>query len=244
MPRIARIYSESGYMHIYTRGNGKQVIFEERDDYIYYLQLLKKYSLETGIKICAFCLMENHIHLIIYDTERIISQLMRKLSSAYSGYFNWKFERTGHLFEGRFNSIPIESEEYLLRAFRYILNNPKKSNICKTEDYPWSSYNRYGFSNSFVDTSVFQNLIGSRKDYEAFIAAEYEDCPELEEYTRDDNWAKAILRDVLRIKSGTELQGYDKNALDDALRLLKSRGLTVRQIERLTGINQSVIISA
>ena len=244
MPRIARVYGESGYMHVYTRGNGKQIIFEEKTDYIYYLQLLKKYSSETGVTICSFCLMENHVHLIVYDPERKISKLMSRLSSAYSGYFNWKYKRTGHLFEGRFNSIPIESEEYLLRAFRYVLNNPKSKNICKAKEYPWSSYSRYGCPNSFVSTSVFQKLIGSREEYEAFIAADYEDCPELEEYIRDDNWAKAILRDVLQIKSGTELLHYDSNARNDALRLLKNRGLTIRQIERLTGINQSAIEKA
>ena len=83
MPRIARVYGESGYMHVYTRGNGKQIIFEEKTDYIYYLQLLKKYSSETGVTICSFCLMENHVHLIVYDPERKISQLMSRLSSAY-----------------------------------------------------------------------------------------------------------------------------------------------------------------
>ena len=244
MPRIARVFGESGYMHVYTRGNGKQILFEDRADYICYLQLLKKYSSETGVAICCFCLMENHVHLLVYDPEKDLSKLMRKLSSAYSGYFNWKYHRTGHLFEGRFNSIPIESREYLVRVFRYILNNPKKSNICRAEEYPWSSYSRYGYSDSFVDTSVFQELIGDRDDYETFMLTEDEDCPELEGYTRDDIWAKAILRDVLRVKSGTELQHYDAKARNDALRLLKSRGLTIRQIERLTGINQSAIQNA
>ena len=92
MPRTARVYGEWGYMHVYTRGNGKQILFEERTDYIYYLQLLKKYSSETGVAICSFCLMENHVHLIVYDPERKISQLMNRLSSAYSGYFNWKYK--------------------------------------------------------------------------------------------------------------------------------------------------------
>lgn len=244
MPRITRIYGESGYMHIYTRGNGKQIIFEDRADYIRYLNLLKKYSSESGVKICAFCLMENHVHLIIYDPDRKISDLMHKLSSAYSGYFNWKYKRTGHVFEGRFNGIPIESEEYLLRAFRYVLNNPKKANICKSEDYLWSSYRGYGKADSFVDTAVFQELVGYREAFEAFIAAAYEDCPELEELTRNDDWAKAVIRDVLGVRSGTELQHYDADRRNEALRLLKSRGLTVRQIERLTGINQVTIINA
>lgn len=244
MPRAVRIYGESGYMHIYTRGNNKQIIFEDKADYIYYLNLLKNYCSEIGIRICCFCLMDNHVHLLIYDLEQNIPKLMKRLNAAYSGYFNWKYKRTGHLFEGRYNSIPIESEEYLLRAFRYILNNPKKANICIAKDYLWSSYSRYGKSESFVDTSVFQDLIGNWEDYESFVSADYEDCPELETFTRDDNWAKAVMRDVLRIKNGSDLQHYDANARNESLQVLKSRGLTIRQIERLTGISQNIINNA
>lgn len=231
-------------MHVYTRGNGKQIIFEDRADYIHYLNLLKKYSSETRVTICAFCLMDNHVHILVYDPERKITNLMQKLSTAYAGYFNWKYKRTGHLFEGRFHGIPIESEEYLLTVFRYVLNNPKKGNICETEKYAWSSYSRYGKTESFVDTTEIQKLIGDWAEYESFIAAKYEDCPELEENFLSDNWAKAVMRDVLCIKSGTELQRYDRIARDDALRLLKSRGLTDKQIERLTGINRTVIENA
>ena len=135
----------------------------------------------------------------------------------------------------------IESEDYLLTVFRYILNNPRKANICTAAEYPWSSYDRYGYSNSFVDTSVFQELIGSREEYEAFIAAKYEDCPELEGIVRDDEWAKSVIRESLHIENGTVLQGYDWEKRNEALRLLKDKGLTIRQIERLTGINRNAI---
>ena len=244
MARIARVFGDSGYMHVYTRGKGKQVIFADRADYIHYLNLLKKYSSETRVTICAFCLMGNHVHLLVYDPERNITNLMQKLNSAYAGYFNWKYKRSGHLFEGRFHGIPIESEAYLLTVFRYILNNPKSANICETEKYLWNSYSRYGKTESFVDTSEMQKLIGSWEEYESFIAAKYEDCPELEENSRSDNWAKAVMRDVLCIKSGTELQSYETIARNNALRLLKSRGVTDKQIERLTGIRRSVIENA
>ena len=241
MPRGPRIISESGYMHIYTRGNGKQILFEQREDYLFYLHLLKRYSSETKVTVCAFCLMENHTHLLVYDKEHQIPNLMEKLGTVYSGYFNRKYERTGHLFDGRYKSIPIEGEDYLLTVFRYILTNPEKAKICTAAEYPWSSYDRYGTSNSFVDTSVFQGLIGDRKEYEAYIAAKYEDCPELEGIPRDDEWAKRIIRNYLHIESGTVLQSFDMKSRNEALRLLKGKGLSLRQIERLTGINRSAI---
>lgn len=244
MPRGPRILSESGYMHIYTRGNGKQILFEQREDYIFYLHLLKRYSLETKVTVCAFCLMENHTHMLVCDKEQHISSLMEKIGTTYSGYFNRKYERNGHLFDGRYKSIPIESEDYLLTVFRYILNNPQKANICTAAEYPWSSYDRYGFTNSFVDTSMFQELLGSREEYEAYIAAKYEDFPELEGGIRDDEWAKRVIRENLHIESGTILQSFDLKSRNEALRLLKEKGLSLRQIERLTGINRSAIYRA
>lgn len=234
-------FSEFGYMHIYTRGVAKQIIFEDRKDYIYYLNLLKRFSQETNVAICTFCLMENHVHLIVYDKKHHISQFMQLLGMTYSGYFNRKYERSGHLFSSRFQSVPIETEEYMLTAFRYVLNNPRGANICPASKYPWSSYRSYGHPESFVDTSVFQELLGSWDEYEKFIAAKYEDCPELEDIIHDDEWAKSVIRDVLNIQSGTELQKYDWKNRNQALRLLKENGLSIRQIERLTGINRNTV---
>ena len=241
MARQPRIISEFGYYHVYTRGNGKQILFENRDDYIYYLEMLKQYGAVVNVTICAFCLMENHVHLILYDTEQRLSELMKLLNTAYAGYFNEKYKRTGHVFESRYCRIPIESEAYLLTVFRYVLNNPQKAKICPAANYPWSSYSRYGKEASFVDTSVFVNLIGSKKEYDAFIAGEYEDCPELEEMSLGDEWAKSVIQQNLKIKSGTALQSFDLQSRNEALRLLKQKGLTVRQIERLTGINRIAI---
>ncbi|MBQ6342476.1 MAG: hypothetical protein IJI41_05080 [Anaerolineaceae bacterium] len=164
--------------------------------------------------------------------------------SSISSYFNLKYKRSGHVFESRYNSNPIESKSYLLTAFRYVLRNPQKAGICDASKYQWSSYNRYGFSESFVDTVIFQEMIGDREEYESFIAEDCEDCPELEGYGHDDSWAKSVIRDILQVQSGIELQQYDAKSRDKALQLLKSRGLTIRQIERLTGINPVAIQNA
>ncbi len=242
MPRVPRTISQSGYQHVYTRGAARQILFEERGDYVYFLQLLKRFSLETRVTVCAFCLMENHIHLLAYDPEQHISRFMQLLGMTYAGYFNWKYQRSGPLFESRFKSIPIESEDYLLTAFRYVLNNPRKAGICSAAEYPWSSYSRFGEPGSFVDTSVFQDLLESKEQYEAFISAEYdEDCPELEGIRRDDAWAQQVIRETPDIPAGNVLQGLDREARDKALRLLKKKGLSIRQIERLTGINRNAI---
>lgn len=241
MPNKPRVFSESGYMHVYTRGNNKQIIFEDRGDYICYLQLLRRFSTEIKVTVCAFCLMENHTHMIIYDIDRHMPQLMKKLNMSYTAYFNLKHKRSGHLFGGKYKSIPIETEGYLLNAFRYVINNPRDANICSPEEYPWSSFSRYGAAGSFVDTSMFQKLIGNWNDYIKFLNEEYEDRPELENIIRDDEWAKSVIRKFLHIDSGLRLQTYELTARNSALRLLKKKGLTVKQIERLTGINRNAI---
>ena len=244
MPRAARRKCEYGYYHLTMRGVGKQIIFEERCDYIHFLNLLKRFGLDTNVRICAFCLMENHVHLLIYDPDDHLSLFMQKLGGGYSWYFNHKYERIGHLFQDRFGSVPIESEERLLTVLRYILNNPREAGICSAPEYEWSSYSRYGDPNSFVDTLVLQELLGSFEEYAAFINAEdeeHENPVVHERQSHNDEWAKAVIRETLNGQTGTVLRSFDWQKRNKVLSELKEKGLSVRQIERLTGISKSVV---
>lgn len=242
MPRAARKKSESGYYHLIMRGVSRQVIFEDRTDYIHFLNLLKRFGIETKVRICAFCLMVNHVHLLVCDRDGHLSLFMQKLGTAYSWYFNHRYERTGHLFEDRYGSVPIESEEQLLTVFRYILNNPQEAGICPAAEYEWSSYSRYGNPNSFVDTLVLKELLGSFAEYEAFINAKGEDiCKVSGQIIHNDEWAKGVMREVLNGRSGSVLRSFDWDQRNEILRILKKKGLSLRQIERLTGISKSVI---
>ena len=242
MPRESRKLCETGYYHLTMRGIGRQTIFENRADHIHFLRLLKRFSKETNVKICAFCLMENHVHLLIFDKKNSFSLFMQKLGGSYAWYFNHKYERTGHLFQDRFGSVPIESEEQLLTVFRYILNNPRRAGICPATEYEWSSYSRYGNPNSFVDTLVLKELLGSFEEYAEFIDADNEmPGQEPAQIPHDDNWAKTVIHEVLGEQSGTILRSYESQRRDEILRILKDKGLSLRQIERLTGISRSVV---
>ncbi|MBQ6509090.1 MAG: transposase [Flexilinea sp.] len=245
MARLPRKHSESGYSHIIIRGNGKQILFEEREDHVFFLSILKRYSKETSVIICAYCLMENHVHLLVYDPNDQLSLFMKKLGVSYSGYFNHKYDRVGHVFQGRYISEPVESESYLLTVFRYILNNPHKAGICPAAEYEWNSYKLYGSKNSFVDTGIFQELIGGWNSYSAFIAGENDDqCLEYEDHRHDDEWAKAVIQKELNLSSGTLLKAWPFDKRNAALRSLKEKGLSLRQIERLTGINRRSVKNA
>ncbi len=105
-------------------------------DYKYFLKLLRRFSEECNVTLVAYCLMENHVHLLVNDLHsNNISKFMQKIGVTYSGYYNRKYDRSGHLFQDRFRSETVEDERYLLTVFRYILNNPKKAGICPASSY-------------------------------------------------------------------------------------------------------------
>lgn len=242
MARQARKMSLTGYFHVIVRGVGKQILFEDEGDYRYYISLLKKYSGEMPVTINTYCLMDNHVHLLLRDTDNCLPLFMKKMGVCYAAHYNKKYERTGHLFQDRYRSEVVETREYLLTVFRYILNNPAAAGICPASEYIWSSYRRYDDPDSFVDTDVLRKLIGDWEQYAAFISAGNEDdCLEYNRHDKDDIWAKEKIEEVLGLNSGTVLKGYDRIARDNALRSLREAGLSVRQIERLTGVGRGVI---
>ena len=232
MPRTSRQRSSSGYFHVIIRGVGKQILFEEASDYRFFLSLLEKKSLEASIKVCAYCLMENHVHLLLYDSCQNLSLFMKKIGICYAGYFNQKYQRIGHVFQDRYKSEAIENNTYFLNALRYILKNPEKAGICRAEDYLWSSYDCYDPGNS---------LIKNKSEYEAFIQGESrEGCMEFEPVRKTDEEAIELIHQM-GLTSGTSIGSLEKGTRNEIISRLKKEGISIRQIERLTGIGRGVI---
>lgn len=243
MPRQARRLSNSGYMHLIMRGIGRQLLFEDTNDYAFYLKKLERFCMETGVRVCGYCLMENHVHLLVHGEQDSIVLFTRKIGVSYSAYFNKKYDRVGHLFQDRYRSEPVESERYLLTVFRYILQNPCKAGVCSSAaEYPWSSFGIYDNPPAFMDLSVIRNILGDKEKYADFILhSSIDQCCEFDCMKHDDEWAKKILKQYLGVTTGTILQNYSKEERNAALKKLRRNGLKVRQIERLTGINRNVI---
>ncbi|WP_077369760.1 REP-associated tyrosine transposase [Anaerosalibacter sp. Marseille-P3206] len=142
--RMPRQKSQTYVYHIMVRGNEKKKIFLDDEDREKLLDIISLKSNNNEFCIYAYCLMDNHIHLIMKEISEDISTIMSKINTTYAFYFNKKYDRVGHVFQGRFKSEPIETEEYLLTAVRYVHNNPVKAKIVKKrEDYIWSSYRSY-----------------------------------------------------------------------------------------------------
>lgn len=153
MPRTSRVVLPNYPHHIIQRGHNKQVIFASDEDYVYYLENLKEWKKALGCHIYAYCLMTNHVHLIVNpgkDAENL-ALLMKRVSGRQTRYVNKIEGRSGTLWEGRYKSSPIKADEYLLACCRYIELNPVRAGIIEDPiTYKWSSY-RHKVGNEQLD---------------------------------------------------------------------------------------------
>lgn len=142
MPRRARCYIPGLPYHIVQRGNNREACFIEPDDYSFYLELWQQSSRRNGVRVHAYCLMTNHIHVFATpDKAPALSNAMRVIGSRYAQYINHKYGRTGTLWEGRHRSSLVQSDKYLLICSRYIELNPVRTGlVTHPDEYPWSSH--------------------------------------------------------------------------------------------------------
>lgn len=153
MPRQARKRSNIGLYHVMLRGINRNIIFHDDMDLRKMLKILKEVSSPTernnemvpeGCAIHAYCLMNNHIHLLIEERNEAIDRTMKRIGVAYVSYYNKKYERIGPLFQGRFRSEPVDDAAYYIKLLAYIHLNPVKAGIVSSpSDYRWCSWKEY-----------------------------------------------------------------------------------------------------
>lgn len=146
MPRQARIILQNTPHHIVQRGHNRETVFVEKEDYIYYLDTLKEWKQELRVNVYGYCLMTNHVHLILdpVDEPANLGKLMKRLAGRQTRYVNYQEKRTGSLWEGRYKSSPIETDSYLLACHRYVERNPVKAGMIEDAgEYEWSSYRQH-----------------------------------------------------------------------------------------------------
>jgi putative transposase len=143
MATKTRFFIDNGCVHIMARGNQRQTVFNKSEDYSTYLNLLIKYKKKYSFKIYGYCLMPNHIHIIGQVEKAIdLSKFMQSLSRAYTACFNHKYQKVGHLWQGRFKSKILIKDEYFINCINYIECNPVRAKITYSPDkYRYSSYN-------------------------------------------------------------------------------------------------------
>jgi len=173
MPRPYRLQGENCLYHITSRGNERKAIFSNDKDFHKFLHYIVEARNKFQFYLYAYVLMTNHYHLLIETTQPNLSRIMQYLNTAYTVYFNHKHKRSGHLFQGRYKSIVVEKESYLLELTRYIHLNPVKAKMVNTpEKYPWSSYGEYIQSKKkyFIDKNQADKyFLMSLKEYQNFV---------------------------------------------------------------------------
>ena len=243
MPRRARNMSASNYMHIIVRGIGKQLLFEDDHDYRYYLTKLELYCMDTDVKVCAYCLMDNHVHLLVKGEAESVILLMKKIGVSYSWYYNKKYERVGHLFQDRYKSDPVNDERYFLKLVHYILHNPVVAGICsRPEKYEYSSASEYILNRSgitdidhvlrMMDQKVLKDFL--IKPAEIDQQKNREDHPSLVKI----NDKKAV--DIITGKLGKSVP-VDQEVLKQNIRSFLDKGISMRQISRITALSRTVL---
>jgi len=141
MPRKPRVNIEDGIYHAFARGNNRMALFYDDEDRGGYLRLLERVAGLKDWRCLAFCLMTNHIHLMIETPEANLSSGMQTLQGRYAQGFNFRHGRSGHVFEGRYGAVLIESDVHLRAAAAYIARNPVDAALCeRPESWAWSSY--------------------------------------------------------------------------------------------------------
>lgn len=168
MPRPPRLLLSQSYYHIMTRGNNRNVVFREDEDYWYFLDLIKKYKLEHPFDLYHYSLMPNHTHLQIKTKNAPdFAIFMKKLNLAYYHHYKQKYDWVGHFWQGRYKSQPIGKDSYFIQCGKYIELNPLRADLVKKpEDYLFSSYNYYAFGkpNNLITKDMFYDDFEKTKD--------------------------------------------------------------------------------
>lgn len=248
MQRVWR--TVTGFYHVSARGTGKQIIFETDDDRWEFLELMRDCCRDAGVTVVAWCLISNHVHLVLADYEDAMSAAMQRLLLTYARRFNKRTGRSGCLFRDRFERRSLDTDRQVMEAIRSVHANPQKAGISLIERYPWSSFAEYlraydnDMTRGFSDPSCVLELFGSAKAFIAYSLSTPEGgklaMPNLEEA----EWERHAFAEKLAKGLGVPLHGV--KAAPSAQRNivifgLHDAGFTVRQIERYTGIGKSTV---
>lgn len=219
MPRISRQNLTSKYFHVMVQGINKEKIFIRNDYKERYLRILFDYIEDSSVKITAYCVMDNHVHILIF-TEDVhnMSKLMAMVNTKYAKYYNSIMNRCGYVYRDRFKSEMIMDRRHLQNCIKYIHNNPVKAGICNSAiEYKYSSYRRY-FYNKMDKTLVCQ-IFGNDVDYKSKLAGDIAEGydfletnemvdieengikPLVDEYYEERNYKEKIYDVIMKLKN-------------------------------------------
>lgn len=232
------------------RGINQQNIFSVDEDDEKFIAILAKYHKKSEYEIYAYCLMGNHVHLLIKEGREALPNVMKRIGTSYVSWYNWQYNRKGHLFQDRYKSEPVEEDAYFMTVLRYIHQNPLKAGL--TDDiaaYQWSSYNEYINQPKIVNIEFALKMFHqeSNKAIERFKRFNQESNNDqcLEMPTKRETLSDKEVRHLVLSKYHIELvtlQNAPTITQDKVLKYLKELdGCSLRQVSRLTGLTVNKI---
>lgn len=243
----------TGFYHVCARGTGKQIIFETDDDRWEFLELMRDCCRDAGVTVVAWCLMSNHVHLVLADYEDAMSAAMQRLLLTYARRFNKRTGRAGCLFRERFERRSLDTDWQVMEAIRSVHANPQKAGMSLIERYPWSSFAEHlraydsgaaDATRGFSDPSCVLELFGSAEGFIAYSLSTPDGGEPALCDMKETEWELHAFADKLAKGLGVSLHGVKAapSAQRNSVILgLHDAGFTVRQIERYTGIGKSTV---
>ena len=248
MPRGAREKSSTGIYHIMLRGIDKRYVFLDDEDRMKFIENIIKAKEAGKFKIYGYCLMDNHIHLLIKEGEEI-GESIKRITVGYVGWHNKKHERIGHLFQNRFLSEVVETESYLLTVLRYIHQNPVKAKMVKrAENYQWSSYKEYYLDYqgqaSIISGDLIKTYFNTFESFSDYMNANNND--ECLEYKLVKKYNESTLKEIIHRKYNIDklikLPTEERNKM--IKEIYNEIDVSIRQLSRILGIGKTAIEKA
>ncbi|MDR7870749.1 MAG: transposase [Tissierellaceae bacterium] len=249
MPRPPRYKSDSGIYHIMIRGVNKMNLFQYKYEKLKFLEIVSRMKSQQEYLLYAYCIMDNHAHLLLKEEMEPVSMSMKRIAISYSYYYNKKEDRVGPVFQGRFRSEAIDNDAYLLECIRYIHNNPVKAHmVSNPSDYKFSSYNIY-----INEDKDELELIDSEFPISMFSEDKTNALKQFVEFSNAEDNGDLLDVDVSRRAIENILENYNYT-IESLLKhkdikqrnlLIKeikdNTSLSVRKISEVTGLSKDVI---
>lgn len=251
MQRVWR--TVTGFYHVCARGTGKRLIFEGDDDRWEFLELMRGCCREEGVTVIAWCLMGNHVHLVLADYEDRMSAAMHRLLLTYARRFNKRTGRTGHLFQNRFDRRSLDTDWQVMEAIRSVHADPQEVGVSLIERYPWSSFPEHlraydgdvaDAARGFSDPSCVLELFGSAEGFIAYSLSTPDGSEPALCDMKETEWERHAFADKMAKSLGVplnELKTVAPSRRDRIIFALHDGGYTVREVERYTGISKSTV---
>jgi putative transposase len=196
MPRKPRFLLSQTYYHIINRGNNRDIIFKENDDYLYFLELITRHKKEHQFNLFHYCLMPNHFHFLIQTGDATgFSVFIKKISLSFYYYFKKKYNLVGHLWQNRYKSQPVGKDEYFIQCGKYIELNPVRADIVNhPKNYAYSSYKYYaeGKEDNLITENFFYKRLGKERE------------------ERQKNYQKMVINEMINGSYGKSVWGSDE----------------------------------